>query len=385
MSDQEGTDTDPDRTQFRRPAALLAGAPSAEEVVHLLRVQSTDLAAPMEVRRLEPGALIIGRAEGCDLLLAGPDVSRRHCRIDLIGADVLAGGEVLATDLGSTNGTFVDGTRISQQVALKPGARLAIGPYRLVYERRGRRELETVDALDQDLQRARQYVLDLLPAQLDAADLRIDWVFRPCARLGGDCFGYRRRADGAYAGYLMDGATQGLAAAMHAVSVASVLRAAGGDGDDPAAVMGRLNASYPVAAHATHSCTMWCWVFWPHERRLDFCAAGHHPALLLAEDRERLAALHAPNPAIGSAGGTAYTARSVTIPPRSKLVIFSNVVLALRRPDGAAFTLEDMAALIRGPERPGIPEPQRLFDALIAATGTSELEDDLALVVLHFP
>ncbi len=36
-------------------------------------------------------------------------------------------------DLGSTNGTFVNGRRLSS-VLLKPGDRVPIGPYKLVYQ-----------------------------------------------------------------------------------------------------------------------------------------------------------------------------------------------------------------------------------------------------------
>ena len=41
---------------------------------------------------------------------------------------------VVATDLDSTNGTFVDGKRISGATGLQPGVVLQIGPYRLAYQ-----------------------------------------------------------------------------------------------------------------------------------------------------------------------------------------------------------------------------------------------------------
>ena len=48
----------------------------------------------------------IGR-EGCDITLADPDVSRRHARV------TPRGDTVVVEDLGSTNGTFVNGERIA--------------------------------------------------------------------------------------------------------------------------------------------------------------------------------------------------------------------------------------------------------------------------------
>lgn len=78
------------------------------------------LNVPLPVR--EP--LVIGRKEG-DLLLDDPLVSGRHCQI------VLRNGEVVLQDLGSTNGTMVDG-RLVREVPLKPGNEIAIGSTRLI-------------------------------------------------------------------------------------------------------------------------------------------------------------------------------------------------------------------------------------------------------------
>src|SRR3982074_889125 len=57
---------------------------------------------------LEAAPLIIGREGQCGLVLANADVSRRHCRAEL------KGGEVIATDLNSTNGTYLAGKRIRE-------------------------------------------------------------------------------------------------------------------------------------------------------------------------------------------------------------------------------------------------------------------------------
>jgi len=74
--------------------------------------------------------LIIGRLPPADVLLPAADVSRQHCRLALV-----EGGAVL-TDLNSTNGTCVDGTRIAGSVRLAAGAVVEVGPCRLVYELR---------------------------------------------------------------------------------------------------------------------------------------------------------------------------------------------------------------------------------------------------------
>jgi DNA-binding NtrC family response regulator len=68
--------------------------------------------------------LAIGTAEGNDLRLSDPSVSRYHCELSLGGRGV----EV--RDLDSTNGTYVAGTRIYRAL-LTPGTELSLGDTRL--------------------------------------------------------------------------------------------------------------------------------------------------------------------------------------------------------------------------------------------------------------
>src|SRR4051794_26238959 len=70
-------------------------------------------------QNLQAGATI-GR-EGCDVNLMDPEVSRRHAAI----RD--AGGSLAIEDLGSTNGTFVNDTRISAVTVLRDGDTVRLG------------------------------------------------------------------------------------------------------------------------------------------------------------------------------------------------------------------------------------------------------------------
>ncbi|HWQ13753.1 MAG TPA: FHA domain-containing protein [Roseiflexaceae bacterium] len=77
---------------------------------------------------LDPGdvQITIGRV-GCDITLDNPQVSRHHATIERAGA------AHLLRDMGSTNGTFVNGRRITQH-ALAPGDVIQIGAFKLVYD-----------------------------------------------------------------------------------------------------------------------------------------------------------------------------------------------------------------------------------------------------------
>lgn len=71
---------------------------------------------------------VLGRDETCDIVLPDSGVSRRHAELVV---DHPGGGTRLSVrDLGSTNGTFVDGQRITHQV-LGPGSVVTLGRSRI--------------------------------------------------------------------------------------------------------------------------------------------------------------------------------------------------------------------------------------------------------------
>jgi pSer/pThr/pTyr-binding forkhead associated (FHA) protein len=63
----------------------------------------------------------IGRVEDNSFQIAVGSVSSHHCEV------VLQGGEVVVRDLGSTNGTFVNGQQVTKEAVLKPGQTLKLG------------------------------------------------------------------------------------------------------------------------------------------------------------------------------------------------------------------------------------------------------------------
>ncbi|MFI7383082.1 FHA domain-containing protein [Streptomyces sp. NPDC049813] len=75
------------------------------------------------VHLLHGGQIRVGRSADADVPLDDPDVSRLHCAVTLA-----ADGAVSVVDLGSTNGTTVDGRPLGDRpVRLSPGALLRLG------------------------------------------------------------------------------------------------------------------------------------------------------------------------------------------------------------------------------------------------------------------
>ena len=74
---------------------------------------------------LSEGEYVLGRSRELEVCLDSPSVSRRHARIRV------AGGEVTLEDLGSKNGTYLRGKKLSAPAVLHDGDELRVGSVRL--------------------------------------------------------------------------------------------------------------------------------------------------------------------------------------------------------------------------------------------------------------
>lgn len=73
---------------------------------------------------LREGDIVLGRSSECGVLLDSETVSRKHARVSV------REGSVFIEDLGSRNGTFVNGRQIAEKVQVKPGDAVQFGDVR---------------------------------------------------------------------------------------------------------------------------------------------------------------------------------------------------------------------------------------------------------------
>ncbi len=112
-----------------RPVRVARGrAPNEIACLKVLAGASAGVMLP-----LTTGSTTIGRSDSADLTLTDDGISRRHAKIAISEDDIAN-----LIDLDSTNGTFVNGTRVDM-VILREGDRVQVGPeatLRFVYQTR---------------------------------------------------------------------------------------------------------------------------------------------------------------------------------------------------------------------------------------------------------
>jgi len=88
----------------------------------LLKKNSSQKAFP-----LSSGVTVIGRRHDCDLRIPLMSVSRRHCQLNRDE------GVLKIRDLGSHNGTYLNGKRIDEAV-IQAGDYIEVGPLKFVLQ-----------------------------------------------------------------------------------------------------------------------------------------------------------------------------------------------------------------------------------------------------------
>lgn len=84
---------------------------------------------PGKIFPLEGDVITIGREADNAIVINDAEVSRKHTQL------MFQGGKYVVTDLGSTNGTFLNGQRLTGQHVLQPGETISLGEHiSLMYE-----------------------------------------------------------------------------------------------------------------------------------------------------------------------------------------------------------------------------------------------------------
>jgi hypothetical protein len=328
-----------------------------------------------------PLGLKIGRTAPADIVIADSEVSRTHCMV------MLKDDQLYVSDPGSTNGTFIDGNKVTEVTVLPVGSVLQVGKRLLKHEWRTRSEILHSAEIDRELEKAASYVKAMLPPTRTEGPILVDWIYEPSAKLGGDAFGYGLLGDDLYVGYLVDVAGHGAGAAMHAVAIMNQLRQRSlpnTEMSQPELVLSTLNELFQMDDHAGLYFTIWYGIYNARTRQLCYASGGHHPAFLVPPDKSSATPLQTRNVMLGAMPAMSFKQATVDVPPGASVYIFSDGVYEIIDKAGKQWGIDDFVDLILDKSDEGLSEPKRLYNKVYEVAQPSTLDDDFSLVVMTF-
>lgn len=235
------------------------------------------------------------------------------------------------------------------------------------------------ERLGAEVAEAASYVRSLLPEPWTGPDIFTAWAFQPSTQLGGDAFGHHRLDADRSAFYLLDACGHGVGAALLSVSALNLLRSqalADTDFANPADVLHELNRRFPMDSHGGQYFTAWYGVYDQRDRSLNYASAGHPPAYLMADEADPVA-LRTRGTPIGCFPHARYENARTQVPLGADLLIISDGVFELRRPDGGPFTLPDFE---RELARQRWSDPAQILKWARTQHGCEALEDDFSVL-----
>lgn len=123
VPDEEERAGAPDGEEHGRTMIYSNAGRVAEPLEERARARSQTALLMVDGKRVVvgPAGVTVGRSRQCDVVLNDPNVSRQHAEIRP------RGGSWVLTDLGSTNGSSLNGRRIDGPEVIKPGDEIGLG------------------------------------------------------------------------------------------------------------------------------------------------------------------------------------------------------------------------------------------------------------------
>ncbi len=243
---------------------------------------------------------------------------------------------------------------------------------------------ESQRQLASEVAQAARYVESLLPERL-TGPVNIDWRFVPSTQLGGDMFGYRWLDEDHLAIYLLDVSGHGVGSSLLAVSAGNLLSAPGGGGlrdefFEPGKAVAHLNDVFQMEKQNGKFFTIWYGVFDRSARRLSWCNAGHPPALLVsgASAEAEMQPLGTTGPVVGMMPpGMPFKSQWVEVGPYARLLVYSDGVYEIERPDGSMWQHGELVDYLQGLPKDG-PVLEPLLAHVRQMRGVDVLADDFS-------
>lgn len=251
--------------------------------------------------------------------------------------------------------------------------------------------------LERGLAQAALTLKSMLPQPKDDKNLRTDWLFRPCAIVGGDLFNVVDLDDNHVCLYAIDVSGHEVGAALFAVTLGHMLlprrqvdEAVGGNrrtrytwNQNPTQVASTLNDRFQMEPPMNMYATLFYAVINRKDLTLKWVRAGH-PSPIIVRNGQKIV-LEEGDFAIGMFENCGYTEHTVQLQSGDRLFIYSDGIVEAVDPRTDEMLgkdhLESMLIDLSG--RPFKEMIHAIDDALLAHRNGDGFEDDLSLLAVE--
>ena len=222
------------------------------------------------------------------------------------------------------------------------------------------------------------------PRLLRYADFEIANEVFAVRHLAGDFFIVNNEADGVVLA-LGDICGKGLAAGMWTTHLVGRVNVHSTNDSDPSRIVSEVNKDVCLTGRLAPLASLFVARLNPQTGRLDYCSAGHPPAILLRATGE-VELLCDGGLLLGVLPNASYVTGSVQLQPADVLLAYSDGVIESRNRAEEEFGLVRLENQLRHANQSATPAEALLFSVLASVqdfAGTHPLVDDLSLVVIR--
>lgn len=199
----------------------------------------------------------------------------------------------------------------------------------------------------------------------------------PAGAVGGDWFDFIPLGDGRWVIVLADVSGKGMAAALLMSATRGMLRSLAEACSSPAKILSRLNRLLIEDLPTGKFVTLVYAVFDPQRSQVTFASAGHLQPILLSGNEPRFIETEQGLP-LGLGPGK-YSEVSVSLPPGSRFVLYSDGITEATSPDGEEYGQARLQAHLHASDG----SPESLLESVRGFANGAGLSDDASVVMIR--
>ena len=240
--------------------------------------------------------------------------------------------------------------------------------------------------LKKELDRAADYVISLLPKEIDDKGIKTAWRFIPSASLGGDSFGYIWLDEDNFAMFLLDVCDHGVGSALLSVSAMNVLTGQtlpNTDFKKPDQVLTALNNTFQMESQNNLYFTIWYGVYNKSTKELRYASGGHPPALLLngsGEDKT-VQELRTKNLFVGGMPDMEFSMDSCTVETPCRLYVYSDGIYEVKyKKENRMWDFSEFVDYIKSVDKTDNEELDEILAHVKVVQESDIFEDDVSIM-----